>query len=86
MDGFYIDILDFESNRTAERYLWTTLAAIGAPPLDGGYLQGSAFYGAKNSRFCIHFLRDDVPLLFRSNGRLIDEMIFLGKCYRLFGK
>ncbi|KAG9399011.1 hypothetical protein AC1031_012391 [Aphanomyces cochlioides] len=86
MDGFYIDILDFESNRTAERYLWTILAAMGAPPLAGGYTQVSASYGAKNSRLRIHFLRDDAPPLFRSNGRLIDEMIFLGKCYRLFGK
>ena len=86
MDGFYIDILDFESNRVAERYLWTILAAIGAPPLAGGYTQVSASYGAKNSRLRIHFLRDDAPPVFRANGRLIDEMIFLGKCYRLYGK
>ncbi|KAG9399076.1 hypothetical protein AC1031_012033 [Aphanomyces cochlioides] len=26
------------------------------------------------------------PALFKSNGRLIDEIIFLGKCYRVFGR
>ncbi|CAK4098096.1 unnamed protein product, partial [Aphanomyces euteiches] len=82
MDGFYIDILDFAHDRAAERYLWTIMAAWNAPPIAGGYAHVSASLGAKTSRYRLTFARDDAPPLLYTNGRLVDEIIFQGKCYR----
>ncbi|CAK4682709.1 unnamed protein product [Aphanomyces euteiches] len=83
MDGFYIDILDFAHDRAAERYLWTIMAAWNAPPIAGGYAHVSASLGAKTSRYRLTFARDDAPPLLYTNGRLVDEIIFQGKCYRV---
>ncbi|RHY22183.1 hypothetical protein DYB32_009584 [Aphanomyces invadans] len=86
MDGFHVDILDFAHDRAAERHLWCILAAWGAPPIAGAYTQVSAVQGAKTSRYRLTFATADAPSLFRSNGRLIDEIILLGRCHRVYGK
>ncbi|RHY24872.1 hypothetical protein DYB32_008650 [Aphanomyces invadans] len=79
MDGFHVDILDFAHDRAAERHLWCILAAWGAPPIAGAYTQVSALQSAKTSRYRLTFATADAPSLFRSNGRLIDEIILLGR-------
>ncbi|ETV90908.1 hypothetical protein H310_14395 [Aphanomyces invadans] len=86
MDGFHVDILDFAHDRAAERHLWCILAAWGAPPIAGAYTQVLALQGAKTSRYRLTFATADAPSLFRSNGRLIDEIILLGRCHRVYGK
>ncbi|KAH9070916.1 hypothetical protein Ae201684P_007461 [Aphanomyces euteiches] len=74
------------TDRAAERYLWTIMAAWNAPPIAGGYAHVSASLGAKTSRYRLTFARDDAPPLLYTNGRLVDEIIFQGKCYRVYGK
>ncbi|RHY24745.1 hypothetical protein DYB32_008716, partial [Aphanomyces invadans] len=86
MDGFHIDIFDLAHDRAAERHLWCILAAWGAPPIVGMYTQVSAVQGAKPSRYRLTLATADAPSLFRSNGRLIDEIILLGSCHRVYGK
>ncbi|KAF0705194.1 hypothetical protein As57867_007082, partial [Aphanomyces stellatus] len=86
MDGFHVDILDFGHDRAAERHLWSILAAWDAPPIAGGYTHVSESHGAKTSRYRLTFTSDSPPSLFQANGRLIDEVIFLGRCYRIYGK
>ncbi|ETV94628.1 hypothetical protein H310_11888 [Aphanomyces invadans] len=76
MDGFHIDIFDFAHDRAAERHLWCILAAC--PTYRGR--------GAKPSRYRLTLATADAPSLFRSNGRLIDEIILLGSCHRVYGK
>ncbi|RLO06552.1 hypothetical protein DYB28_003463 [Aphanomyces astaci] len=86
MDGFYLDIVDFVHDRVSERFLWEVLAAIGAPPIAGTYTQVSAAYGTKGSRYRLSFNDNHPPPPFVCNGRLLDEIVFLGKCHRIYGR
>ncbi|KAG9407125.1 hypothetical protein AC1031_001771 [Aphanomyces cochlioides] len=86
MDGFFIDILGFTVDREAKAHLWEILRAAGATPISGIYTNTSESFGTIGSRYRLTLKSSDPPALFKSNGRLIDEIIFLGKCYRVFGR
>ncbi|KAG9407126.1 hypothetical protein AC1031_001821 [Aphanomyces cochlioides] len=84
MDGFFIDILGFTVDSEAKAHLWEILRAAGAAPISGIYTKTSESFGTSGSRYWLTLKTSDPPALFKSNGRLIDEIIFLGKCYRVF--
>ncbi|ETW05916.1 hypothetical protein H310_03558 [Aphanomyces invadans] len=86
LDGFHVDILNFVHERPVERYLWEVLATLGAPPITGQYTQVSEAFGARGSRYRLFFNSDAAPRLFKSVGRLIDKIIFVGQNYRVYGK
>ncbi|KAH9089426.1 hypothetical protein LEN26_019175, partial [Aphanomyces euteiches] len=86
MDGFFIDILGFNVDREAKAHLWDILRAAGATPISGIYTNISESFGTIGSRYRLTLKSSDPPAMFKSNGRLIDEIIFLGKCYRVFGR
>ncbi|KAG9415816.1 hypothetical protein AC1031_000198 [Aphanomyces cochlioides] len=86
MDGFFLDILSFDANREAKGHLWDVLQAAGATPLTGLYTNTSEAFGTTGSRYRLTFKAADPPPMLKSNGRLIDEIILLGKCYRVYGK
>ncbi|KAF0720743.1 Aste57867_85 [Aphanomyces stellatus] len=52
----------------------------------GGYTHVSESHGAKTSRFRLSIALDTAPLLIQANGRRIDEVIFMGRCCRVYGK
>ncbi|CAK4963558.1 unnamed protein product, partial [Aphanomyces euteiches] len=86
MDGFHVDILGFDYDRATERYLWTILAAWGAPPIGGSFTQVSKSFGARTTRYRLTFATAEAPKMFRVRNRLIDEIIFLGRCHRVYAK
>ncbi|CAK4095144.1 unnamed protein product [Aphanomyces euteiches] len=70
----------------AKAHLWDILRAAGATPISGIYTNTSESFGTIGSRYRLTLKSSDPPAMFKSNGRLIDEIIFLGKCYRVFGR
>ncbi|CAK4892319.1 unnamed protein product, partial [Aphanomyces euteiches] len=86
MDGFFLDNLGFDAHREAKSHLWDVLRAAGVTPLTGLYTNTSEAFGTTGSRYRLTFKVADPPPMFKSNGRLIDDIILLGKCYRVYGK
>jgi len=86
LDGFYVDFVGFAVDREAKAHLWDVLHAAGATPVSGIYTNSSEAFGATGSRYRVSFAGASVPPLFQVQGRLIDEVVFIGKCYRVYGK
>ncbi|KAG9399074.1 hypothetical protein AC1031_012031 [Aphanomyces cochlioides] len=86
LDGFFIDILGFTVDREGKAHLWEVLHAAGATPISGVYTHTSAAFGTTGSRYRLTFKTDEIPAIFKANGRQIDEIILFGKCYRVYGK
>ncbi|CAK4380704.1 unnamed protein product, partial [Aphanomyces euteiches] len=84
MDGFFLDNLGFDAHREAKSHLWDVLRAAGVTPLTGLYTNTSEAFGTTGSRYRLTFKVADPPPMFKSNGRLIDDIILLGKCYRVY--
>ncbi|KAG9399078.1 hypothetical protein AC1031_012036 [Aphanomyces cochlioides] len=85
LDGYFLDILGFDANREVKAHLWDVLHAAGATPISGLYTNTSESLGTTGSRYRITFKSTSPPPMFNANGRTIDEIILMGKCYRVYG-
>ncbi len=86
LDGFHVELVGFNVNRASRMHLWEVLSRCGAVPISGQYTAASKLYGTKGSRYRVSFQGHDVPAIFKKDGRLLDEIVFLGKLYRIYPK
>ncbi|ETV89847.1 hypothetical protein H310_15315, partial [Aphanomyces invadans] len=86
LDGFHAEIVGFDVDTPSLAYLWDVLAKCGAMPIAGMYTNTSKTYGSTGSRYRISFHDSQVPAVFKKAGRLIDEIVFLGRLYRVYPK
>ncbi len=86
LDGFFVEIVGFNVDLEAQAHLWEVLAKCGAMPVAGMYTNTSKAYGATGSRYRVSFRGNNVPAVFKKDGRLLDEIVFLGQLYRVYPK
>jgi len=86
LDGFFVELVGLDVDRAAKAHLWDVLFAAGATPIAGIYTNTSLTTGAHGSRYRLSFKNTSVPPIFTAQNRLIDEVIFLGKVYKIYGK
>jgi hypothetical protein len=86
LDGFHAEIVGFAVDRDSQAHLWEVLGCCGAMPISGQYVNTSKAFGATGSRYRVSFQGNDVPAVFKKDGRLLDEIVFMGKLYRIYPK
>jgi len=86
LDGFHVEIVGFNVDRDSRAHLWEVLSRCGAVPISGQYTTASKMYGTTGSRYRVSFQGADVPAIFKKDGRFLDELVFMGKLYRVYPK
>jgi len=86
LDGYYVEFDGLNISNEELGYLWDLLGACGAMPVAGQYTSVSALTGTTGSRYRLSFLDSGVPAVFKKDGRLLDEVIFLGRLFTVYPK
>ncbi|KAF0691205.1 Aste57867_17519 [Aphanomyces stellatus] len=86
LDGFYMDIPAGLQGQLEERLMFETLQRLEPRFLWGMYTSVSATTGLAGSRYRLHFLGSEIPSSLLQDGRMVEELIFRGRCLRVYGR
>ena len=86
LDGFYMDIPCGLQSLHEERLLFETMRRIEPRFLWGMYTSVASSTGLAGSRYRLYFLGSTIPSSMLLDGRMVEEMIFQGRCLRVYGR
>jgi hypothetical protein len=86
MDGFYMDLPAGLRSRAEERRLFELLARLEPRFLWGAYLDVSPTTHCAGTRYRLYFLGSTVPSTMMREGRMVEELVFLGRRLRVYGE
>ena len=86
LDGFYMDIPDGLRSRNEERRLFELLSRLEPRFLWGSYLDVSPTTRCAGTRYRLYFLGSSVPATMTRDGRMVEELVFLGRRLRVYGE
>jgi hypothetical protein len=86
LDGFYMDIPCGLQGLHEERLLFETMRRIEPRFLWGMYTSVASSTGLAGSRYRLYFLGSTIPSSMLIDGRMVEEMIFQGRCLRVYGR
>jgi hypothetical protein len=86
LDGFYLDIPQGLKGHTQERLMYECMSKLEPRFLMGLYPSVSESTGMSASRYRLYFLGDAVPESLMINGRMVEELVFLGRSMRVYGR
>ncbi|KAF0702258.1 hypothetical protein As57867_007779, partial [Aphanomyces stellatus] len=86
LEGFYMDIPVGLQGVLEERLLFDTMHRLEPRFLWGMYTSVSATTGMSGSRYRLYFLGPEIPSTMLQDGRMVEELIFRGRCLRVYGR
>ncbi len=86
LDGFYLDIPLGLCGQAEERIMFHIMSSIEPSFLMGNYINVNKDTGMSSSRYRLYFLSPTAPASLTIDGRMVEEIVFMNRCLRVYGK
>ncbi|KAG9408480.1 hypothetical protein AC1031_021720 [Aphanomyces cochlioides] len=86
LGGFFMDIPQGLQDQDEERLIFDVMTKLEPRFLWGSYPNVSSSSGMASSRYRLYFEGTSVPTTIQRDGRLVEEILFKGRCLRVYGQ
>ncbi|RHY23743.1 hypothetical protein DYB32_010923, partial [Aphanomyces invadans] len=86
LDGFFIDIPQGLHNQGEEQLMFEAMTQLEPRFLWGAYVHVSSSTVMTSSRYRLHFEGSSTPISMQKDGRLVEELLFKGRCLRVYAQ